>query len=107
MKTTFLIFTFIGFGLSTASTLAAPYSITSIRQLQGNTYIAIEKNDVCATNTFVIEEKGPGARQMLAVAIAAFAMGQKVQIEVDPTKCLKDPKSGGWGSPVLGISIAR
>lgn len=106
MNTTTLTFAASAVLLATIPVAAsgAPSLVYKVRQLEGNTFIHIGNTDLCGTEVFKIDGAAPGAKQMLAVALTAFAAGKRVQVEVAPDKDNK-PVCEGWGTPLFGISV--
>lgn len=92
---------------ASAEPTGEPVSILSIRAYQGGAlgtefkgavYIRVNSATLCNTDTFRIELKYEGSKEIYAAALAAQLAGKKVRIEVKPVACT-------WGHEIQSLFV--
>jgi hypothetical protein len=77
-------------------------TITSIRSLGNETYISIDDTRLCDTNVFWLKGDYPGAKQIVATALTAFALNKKITLEIRT-----DTGCTGWGTKIMGLTMLK
>ena len=89
-------------------------SITSIRSYQGpllsdtasdyrgGVFITVDSNQLCNTNTFRIELKYHGSKEMYSAAMAAMMGSKQVKIEIKHR-----PEGCEWGHELQSLYIVK
>jgi hypothetical protein len=94
-------------GQGNAEPTGEPVSILYIRPYQGGAlgaefkgavYIRVDSASLCNTDTFRIELKYEGAKEIYAAALAAQLAGKKVRIEIKPVACT-------WGHEIQSLYV--
>ena len=91
-----------------AEPTTVPVSIVEVRpyNIEGTTagsavFVAVDQVSACETNTYKIDMRFAGSKEVYVAVLSAFLTGKKVRIEVVNSGCT------GWGSTIQSIYVQQ